>query len=124
MADSTLSIPEIDEWEVPVDCYQCHGTYAVAFKYFRSGVVLRCPFCNGSHVITTTMHNRLHHQLRDFHRGWRREFEAFQAKRQRELAAFEEKQRRALEEFNGSLRLSGQELKPPGAPRKRAWIFG
>jgi len=122
--ESALSIPEIDEWEVPIDCFRCHGTYAVAFKHFRSGVVFRCPFCNGSYVITSSMHNHIHHQLQAFHARWRAAFEAFQAKRQRELAAFEEKQRRELEEFNTALRLSGKDFKPPGAPRKRAWIFG
>src|SRR5689334_23319656 len=24
--ETSLSIPEIDEWEVPIECYSCHGT--------------------------------------------------------------------------------------------------
>ena len=124
VCDSGVSLPEIEEWEVPIECYHCHGTYAVAFKHFRSGVVFYCPFCNGSYVITTSMHNHVHHRLRDFYERWLSEFAGFQTKRQRELDAFEETQRRALEEFNASLRLAGQDFKPPGAPRKRAWIFG
>jgi ferredoxin len=123
-AETALAIPDIDEWEVPIECFSCHGTYAVAFKHFRSGVVFRCPFCTHSYVITTTLHNYLHHRLRDFYERWRREFETFQAKRQQELTAFEERQRRELEAFNASLADASREIKPPGAPRRRAWIFG
>jgi ferredoxin len=122
--DVGLAIPEVDEWEVPIACHHCQGTYAVAFGHFRSGVVFYCPFCNGSCVVTTSMHNHVHHRLREFRDRWSREFESFQAKRQQELAAFEERQRRELEQFNASLQDTSQEFKPPGAPRKRAWIFG
>lgn len=123
-AETGPAIPEIAEWEVPIECFHCHGTYAVAFKHFRNGVVFRCPFCNGSCVVSSSMHNRLHHLLSDFHTDWRRDFEAFQSKRRQELLAFEERQRRALEQFNEQLKAASLELKPPGAPRKRAWIFG
>lgn len=126
VAEPTIGFapPDIDDWEVPIDCFRCHGVYAVGFKHFRAGVVFYCPFCSSSYVVTTTMHNHVHHQLRDFHARWWREFETFQAKRQQELAAFEEKQRREFEQFNTALQQTSLGLKPPGAPRKRAWIFG
>jgi ferredoxin len=117
-------IPEIDEWEVPIECFHCHGVYAVAFKHFRSGVVFYCPFCQGSYVITTSMHGQVSRALRDFHAQWRKDFDAFQVRRQRELEEFEERQRARLEAFNESLKTASHEFKPPGAPRKRAWIFG
>jgi ferredoxin len=122
--ETTVLVPEIEEWEVPIQCHHCQGAFAVEFRHFRAGVVFYCPFCNGSYVVTTTMHNHIHHRLHDFHNQWRKEFETFQAKRQHELGQFEEQQRRALETFNASLQSDGLELKPPGAPRKRAWIFG
>jgi len=122
--EGSLSIPEIEEWEVPIECFQCHGTYAVAFKHFRSGVVFYCPFCNASYVVTTTMHGHVSRALRQFHSTWLKEFEQFQARRNAELDAFEERQRASLEAFNESLKQSSGEFKPPGAPRKRAWIFG
>ena len=122
--ESTLSLPAIEEWEVPIECFRCHGTYAVAFRHFRSGVVFNCPFCNGSYVVTTSMHGHISRNLREFHARWATDFESFQQKRQQELDSFEEKQRIRLEAFNESLKSTSLELRPPGAPRKRAWIFG
>ncbi len=124
VVDSSVSLPEIQEWEVPIECFRCHGTYAVAFKHFRSGVVFYCPFCQGSYVITTSMYGHISRALREFHTQWRSDFDIFQEQRQRELDEFEERQRTRLEVFNESLKNASHEFKPPGAPRKRAWIFG
>ena len=122
--ESTIGIPEIGEWEVPIECFHCHGTFAVAFKHFRSGVVFYCPFCQGSYVITTSMFGHVSRALREFHAQWGKDFNIFQERRQKELEAFEERQRARLETFNESLKNASHEFKPPGAPRKRAWIFG
>ena len=122
--ETTLDIPEIEEWEVPIDCFRCHGTYAVPFKHFRSGVVFYCPFCQGSYVVMTSMFGHVSRALREFHTQWRHEFDGFQERRQKELEEFEERQRARLEAFNESLKNASHEFKPPGAPRKRAWIFG
>jgi len=119
-----LSIPEIEEWEVPIECFHCRGTYSVAFRHFRSGVVFYCPFCQASYVVMTSMHAQVSQALREFHRQWREDFERFQSKRRKGLDEFEERQRLRLETFNESLRRTSVDLKPPGAPRKRAWIFG
>jgi ferredoxin len=119
-----LALPEIEEWEVPVDCHSCRGTYAVPFRHLRNGVVLRCPFCTASYIVTTAMHGGVSRALNDFHRRWLDEFGAFEEKRRRELEDFESRQRRQLEAFNEELKRISQEVKPPGAPRKRAWIFG
>ena len=121
---STLSIPDIDSWEVPIECFRCHATYAVAFKHYRSGVVFYCPYCQTSYVVTTTMHGNLSRALRQFHAEWTSDFDRFQQKRQRELREFEERQRARLEAFSELLKNMSRDLKPPGAPRKRAWIFG
>jgi ferredoxin len=124
VADTSVGIPEIDEWEVPIECFNCHGVYAVAFKHFRSGVVFYCPFCQTSYVVTTSMHGYVSRALRDFHAQWQKDFDAFQEERRRQLTEFEERQRQRLEAFNESLKNASHEFKPPGAPRKRAWIFG
>ncbi len=121
---TSLSIPEIEEWEVPIECFRCHGTYAVAFRHFRSGVVFYCPFCQGSYVVTTSMRGHISRALQEFHKSWLEEFNSFQERRQRELDEFEERQHAKLEVFNAGLKGSSHEFKPPGAPRKRAWIFG
>lgn len=123
-AETSVSIPEIEEWEIPIECFRCHGTYAIAFKHFRSGVVLYCPFCQGSYVVNTSMHNGVARSLREFHARWREQFDRFQAQRKQELEDFEERQRAQLEAFNESLKNASREFKPAGAPRKRAWIFG
>jgi len=123
-SESALSLPEIDEWEVPIECFRCHGVYAVAFRHFRSGVVFYCPFCQGSYVITTSMHSHVSRSLREFHAQWGAAFEAFQEKRRQELQEFEDRQRGRLESFNEALKNSSLQFRPPGAPRKRAWIFG
>jgi ferredoxin len=121
---STIAIPEIDDWEVPIECHRCHGAFAVAFRHFRSGVVFRCPYCDGSYVVQSSMHNHVARELSRFHAAWSEEFDAFQRRRQQELDEFEERQRAKLEAFNQALQKSSLEFKPPGAPRKRAWIFG
>jgi ferredoxin len=121
---SVLSIPEVEDWEVPIECFHCHGTYAVPFRHFRSGVVFYCPFCQGSYVVTTSMHGHVSRELREFHDKWRTEFDRFRDRRQKELVEFEDRQRARLEAFNDSLRNASLEFKPPGAPRKKAWIFG
>ena len=121
---SSLAIPDIDDWEIPIECFRCHGTYAVAFHHVRSGVVFYCPYCNGSFVVNLSLHRQVSESLHRFHDQWRKDFESFQEKRQRELVEFEERQRQALESFNQSLKGLSHEVRPPGAPRKRAWIFG
>jgi len=119
-----MALPDLDDWEVPVECHRCHGTYAVAFRHFKAGVVFYCPYCSGSLVVTLPMHQSVAQELVGFHERWRRAFEEFHARRQRELEDFEERQRRALEEFNATLATATQRVKPPGSVKKRAWIFG
>jgi len=126
VADTGIGIhlPSIDEWEVPIDCHACHGTYAVSFRHLRTGNVLRCPFCTATYIVTTTMHGNVSRALEAFHRRWRDDFEALSERRRRELNAFEEAKRADLEAFNEQLKNISRSVKPPGAPRKRAWIFG
>ena len=119
-----MNLPSLDEWEVPIECFRCRGTYGVVFRHFRPGVVFRCPFCDGSYVVTSGMHNHIAAELRGFHASWANDFAQFQDKRQRELQEFEERQRQRLESVNDSLKRTSLAFKPPGAPRKRAWIFG
>jgi len=119
-----ISLPSIDEWELPIECHVCHGTYAVSFRHLRTGNVLRCPFCTTTYIVTTTMHGNVSRALEDFHRRWTEEFENLRERRRRELTAFEDAKRAELEAFNEHLKAISQSVKPPGAPRKRAWIFG
>jgi ferredoxin len=106
-------LPDMESWDVPIECHHCKGSYAVEFRHFRSGVVFYCPFCQGSTVVTTSMHNAIAKALHEFYGQWERDYEMFQEKRRRQREAFEE-----------SLRNARLNFKPPGSPRKRAWIFG
>jgi ferredoxin len=119
-----LALPSIEEWEIPIDCRSCKGTYAVVYRHIRNGVVLRCPFCTASYIVTTEMHGGISRALEGFYRRWIEEFESFEEKRRRELTEFEERHRVELEAFNESLKSISASVRPPGAPRKRAWIFG
>ena len=119
-----ISLPSIDDWELPIECHACHGTYAVSFRHLRTGNVLRCPFCTATYIVTTTMHGNVSRALESFHRRWTEEFEQLRERRRRELEEFEERKRAELEAFNEQLKAISQSVKPPGAPRKRAWIFG
>ena len=119
-----LAIPPLDGWEVPIDCHVCHGTYAVAFRHLRAGNVLRCPFCTATYIVTTSMNGQIGRALRQFHAHWTKQFEELRARRQRELQEFEDRQKSELEAFNQELKEISQSVHAPGAPRKRAWIFG
>ena len=70
------------------------------------------------------MHGNVSRALETFHRRWTEEFEQLRERRRRELEEFEERKRAELEAFNEQLKAISQSVKPPGAPRKRAWIFG
>jgi hypothetical protein len=112
-AETATAMSDLDEWELPIECFHCRGTYAVPLKHFRTGVVFYCPSCQGSYVVTSSMHNHVSQAVREF-----------QARRKKELEDFEERRRAQLAVFNESLKKSSHEFRPPGAPRKRAWIFG
>src|SRR5262249_45613780 len=114
-----FDIPPLDEWELPIECFRCEGTYAVPYRHLRSGVVLYCPFCNASYVVTTTLYDHVRQAMTDFASRWDAAFEKFREHRQRELDEFEERQRAALAAFNESLQGITKTAKPPGAPRKR-----
>ena len=123
-APSADEVSGLADWDIPIDCFRCGRGYSVAFRHFRSGVVLYCPDCHGSYVVTTTFYGQVSRAVREFHTHWREQFERVKAERPADLKAFEEEQRAALRAFSESLRQCSREIRAPGAPRKRAWIFG
>lgn len=112
------------DWDIPIECFRCGRGYSIAYKYFRSGVVLYCPACHGSYVVTTTLYGSVSRAVREFHTRWREQFDRAQAEPPQDLKEFEERQRLQLEGFNESLKKASREIRAPGAPRKRAWMFG
>ena len=118
-----LSLPPIDEWEVPIQCFRCEGEYTVPFQYFRAGVVFYCPHCQGSLVPNLSMVRAVGDSLEQFHARWTRAFDDLLERRRRELEQFEEHQRRDLERFETELREISSREKAPGAPTKRRGFF-
>jgi ferredoxin len=118
------SVPDLEELEIPIECFRCGRTSAVPFKHFRTGTVLYCPSCHGSYVVNTSMHNGVSRALRDFHQRLCQQLARFQAQRKQEMEEFEQRQHAQLEAFNEFLKKVGREFRPPGAPRRRAGMFG
>ena len=123
---STLAIPEVDDWEVPLSCYKCEQEYALAFARFRIGTVLNCPnpYCTVSLTVTSTMYKNVANALDAFHVRWNTDFEAFREKRRRELEAFEAEKQAELEDFGDTLRKAVSDVKPAGKPWRRLSLLG
>jgi len=121
--DGGGSLPDIDEWEIPIDCFRCTGGYTVPYGSYRAGVVFRCPHCNGSLVPTLSMVRGVSEFLETFYAHWTAEFERFRERRQRELEAFEQRQQRALEEFGDRMGAVATRDRAPGAGQKRRGFF-
>jgi uncharacterized Zn finger protein (UPF0148 family) len=120
----SVTIPDINAWEVPVNCARCEEDYTVPFQYFRIGVVFYCPHCTASFVVTSTIYKSVATAIEDFHKRWTQAFEEFQEKRRRELEAFEEKQRHELETFSHTLKKIAAGANPPGRVHRRLSLFG
>jgi ferredoxin len=123
---STLGIPEVNDWEVPLSCYKCEQEYALAFERFRIGTVLNCPnpYCTASLTVTSTMYKNVANALDAFHARWKADFDAFREKRRRELEAFEVEKQAELEDFADALRKAVSDVKPAGKPWRRLSRFG
>jgi len=122
-ADDGISMPDVEEWEVPIQCFRCNGEYTVPFANYRAGVVFRCPHCLGSLVPTLSMVRAVADAVEQFHAKWTDAFETFREKRQREMASFEDKQRRELAAFEEQLKKLAERERAPGAPVKRRGFF-
>ena len=123
-AEAAPNVPDLQELEVPMECFRCGRTSAVPFKHFRAGAVLYCPSCHGSYVVSTSMHNGVSRSLRDFHKRLCEQLDRLQAQRKKELEEFEQRQRAQLAAFKESLKEVSREFRPPGAPRQRGRLFG
>ena len=125
VADSvSLSIPSVDEWEVPMNCQRCDGEFSAPFRHFRIGIVFYCTHCGGSLVVNSSMFKDVATALDSFHAQWVSDFEAFQAKRQRELEAFEKRKQVDLENFSTTLKQVVSKAKPAGRTHRRLSLFG
>lgn len=124
-ADSlSVSIPALDEWEVPIRCQRCDGEFSAPFRHFRVGVVFYCTHCAGSLVVNSSMFKDVAAALDGFHAEWTTDFAAFREKRRRELEAFEERKRADLEAFSAKLKQVVGQAKPAGRVHRRLSLLG
>ncbi len=119
-----LSIPSVDEWQVPINCQRCDGEFAAPFRHFRIGVVFYCTHCAGSLVVNSSMYKDVAKALDTFQAQWAVDFTAFQEKRERELDEFEEEKRKDLENFSADLKQVVAGAKPAGRTHRRLSLFG
>ncbi len=122
----TLAIPEVNDWDVPLTCYQCEEKYEISFGRFRIGTVLNCPspYCTASLTVTSTVYKNVANALDSFHERWSADFDAFREKRYRELEAFEAKKQAELENFAATLEDAIADVRPAGKPWRRLSMFG
>jgi ferredoxin len=122
--DLAASIPAVEEFDVPLECFRCAGGFAVPFAYLRAGTVFNCPHCHASFVPTISLCQAVGEALGSFHETYTRRAREFQERRQRELDRFKEEQRRHLEAFEQRLRELSRSVRPPGAPHKKRSLLG
>jgi Pyruvate/2-oxoacid:ferredoxin oxidoreductase delta subunit len=131
---ASITLPDMEDWEIPVTCFKCGETYTATAKRFRIGNVLFCPHCYQSTVVKDNLNFRIRTALSEFYRSWEEAQEEFQAKRERdlrefrerrerELADFEAAQQRALQKVKEQLKAISQSYDAPGRPvKKRALL--
>jgi ferredoxin len=117
------SVPDLDDWEVPLRCFRCEGEFSVAYQYVRPGVVLHCPHCVGSFVPNSALYQALSKRLSSFHGSWRKSFDEFRERRAKELASFEAGQKAALAKLEADLKKIAHGAELAGGPQKqRGWL--
>jgi len=117
-------VPALETFEIPIDCFRCGHQYTVPFKHFRTGVVHFCPACRGSFVVTRSLHGHVDRAAHQVHAELCREVEVSRARSAEARQALVERVRGRLDAFVDEIRQSAKQFRPPGAPRKRAGIFG
>ena len=117
------SVPALQDWEVPLDCFRCSGQFEVPFQFIKPGTVLHCPHCGGSFVPNTTMYQAITGRVTRFYDAWTAELGKIRKRRQDELDLFEEKLRTGLDGLKAEMRGGGgSEL--AGAPQRDRGMFG
>jgi hypothetical protein len=120
---SSYAPPDLAAWEMAIECFRCGRTFTVPYKYVSSGTVLRCPSCRGSYVVRAELDGRLRRVLPEIHRRLREECDSLRA-RGRPDAELIECWRKGVEAATPLLKKIVAEVRPAGAPRKRAGVFG
>jgi len=131
----SLTLPDIEEWEIPVRCFKCGESYMAPARHFMIGNVLFCPRCHKSMVVKDNLNFQIRTALKEFYEWWERELGEFRRKKEKERREFEEKrakelrdfearQRKELAQLEAQLRKISESYDAPGRPAKKGTLFG
>jgi hypothetical protein len=120
---ASFELPDLGAWEVAIECFRCGRPFAVPYRYLTSGTVLRCPSCKGSYVVRAELDGRLRRVLPGIYRRLREECDSLR-ERGRPDDELIECWRKGVEETAPELNKIVENVRPAGAPRKRAGMFG
>lgn len=128
------TLPDIEEWEIPVRCFKCGETYMAPTRHFMIGNVLFCPHCYKSMVVKDNLNFQIQTALKEFCEGREKELAELRTKREKELSEFKEKrdkelrdfeayQQRAIEQLKDQLKEISESYNAPGRPAKKRALF-
>lgn len=118
------SMPALDDWGVPLDCFRCAGAFEVPFQFVKPGTVLHCPHCGGSFVPNTKMYQAIAGPLVRFYESWTSKLEQMKKRRQKELDVFEQKLHLDMEKLKDEVRGLDDGAELAGAPQRDRGFFG
>jgi hypothetical protein len=132
---SSLTLPDIEEWEIPVRCFKCGESYRAPARHFMIGNVLFCPHCHKSMVVKDNLNFQIRTALREFYERRERELEEFRQKREKERREFQERRAKELRDFearqqkemakvSAQLQKISESYDAPGRPPKKGTAFG
>jgi Fe-S-cluster-containing hydrogenase component 2 len=130
-----FAMPDVEEWEIPVHCFKCGGTYALPTRQFMIGNVVFCPHCHKSMVIKDNLNFQIRTVLKDFSKQWEkeatefltkreREIEELQSRHEKELRDFENSRKQELEKVKRQLQVISESYDAPGKPGTKKAFFG
>ncbi len=128
------TLPDIEEWEIPVRCFKCGETYMAPARHFMIGNVLFCPHCYKSMVVKDNLNFQIQTALKEFYEGREKELAELRTKREKELSEFKQKrdkklrdfeayQQRAIEQLKDQLKEISESYNAPGRPAKKRALF-
>lgn len=111
---------DLDAFEIPVSCRTCGGEFAVAFRFFQPGLVLRCPGCGLNFTPNQRLFLRVAERLERFAGETNARIDAYTAAMESAQVELEESVTTLREDALKDLRAFVAEQTEP----RKAGIFG
>ena len=129
-----VHLPEIDSWDIPLQCFKCNEVHVENVKNFAIGNVIFCPNCNKSIVVRDNLNYHIRTLLKESYDKWEKDRSEFASHRARELAeflerrkkeaeAFENRQKRELQNIRQQLEEIGENYDAAGKPFRKGSRF-